>query len=111
MNRQYVYDLVRDHLMNQGEQSLRIYSCAYRGDNGRMCAIGCLIPDELYDAGREGTNVKDSSVQRAVAAFLGHELTPDDVGFLYSLQNIHDGTVEAWPEQLYDFAVNHDLRP
>ncbi len=33
-------------------------TCAYRGNDNTMCAIGCLIPDELYNEGYEGKNIR-----------------------------------------------------
>lgn len=33
--------------------------CQYRGDNGRMCAVGCLIPDDLYTPDIEGSASTD----------------------------------------------------
>jgi hypothetical protein len=46
------------HLRKQGHRALDADGrCAYRAPNGDMCAIGCLIPDELYDPQMEGLNV------------------------------------------------------
>lgn len=49
---------VAEHLGKQRKQSDGQHpdghGCCYRGDNGLMCAIGCLIPDELYDFQMEG---------------------------------------------------------
>lgn len=33
-------------------------TCAYRGNDNTMCAIGCLIPDELYNESYEGKNIR-----------------------------------------------------
>lgn len=61
MTRQEVYNKVRDHLLAQGEQSAGMMGCQYRAERSDgtvlMCAIGCLIPDELYDDGLEGMDV------------------------------------------------------
>jgi hypothetical protein len=52
---------MHDHLINQGRRSVVVMydadtyprdpavACAYRGDDGAMCAVGCLISDGLYD--------------------------------------------------------------
>ena len=39
-----------DHLIKQGRKSTgaKWDGCAYRGDQGTMCAVGCLISDEEY---------------------------------------------------------------
>lgn len=47
-------DYVKDALIKQNAQSsyadaVGITLCQYRGPNGTKCAIGHLIPDEMYD--------------------------------------------------------------
>lgn len=50
MNRQEVFDKVVNHLLTQNQKSIDESSqCMYRGINGLMCAVGCLIPDEFYN--------------------------------------------------------------
>jgi len=51
LTKQETFDKVAVHLIKQGKQSVSGYSggCAYRGDNGLRCAVGALIPDDLYD--------------------------------------------------------------
>lgn len=59
-------------------------SCVYRGDNGQKCAVGCLIPDEIYDTNMEG---------HGVGEILHTYTLPDLVGnyaLLSRLQNLHD---------------------
>lgn len=52
MNHQEVFTKVATHLLKQGRRALfaeknGFRSCAYRGDNGTKCAVGCLIKDEF----------------------------------------------------------------
>ena len=49
---QEVFDRVASHLLTQSARSLLPdgSGCAYRGANGRMCAVGCLIADYEYEA-------------------------------------------------------------
>lgn len=49
---QEVFDYVASHLLTQNDRSLLPdgNGCAYRGDNGRTCAVGCLIADDEYEA-------------------------------------------------------------
>lgn len=56
MDTQTVVDKVLKHLWDQGECSRDpfINACAYRGRNGTKCAIGILIPDEIYLPEMEG---------------------------------------------------------
>lgn len=41
-------DKIATHLAKQQKRSESKAGCAYRGKGGTMCAVGCLIPDELY---------------------------------------------------------------
>jgi len=34
-------------------------TCAYRGENGSMCAVGCLISDDEYEVCFEGNTFND----------------------------------------------------
>lgn len=47
-----------DHLAKQRRKATSYGgdSCSYRGETGTMCAVGCLIPDDLYFADYEGKN-------------------------------------------------------
>ena len=58
---QHVFDAVATHLLNQpGPAMSSTGACRYRASDGRMCAIGCLIPDDRYDPGIEGYAVSDA---------------------------------------------------
>ena len=54
-----VFNYVVDHMQKQGKQSLfgGGNTCAYRGDGGTMCAVGCLMKDDEYDPSWEGSGV------------------------------------------------------
>lgn len=46
MTPQEIFDTVAVHLFKQGKQSIGEFgNCAYKGENGSMCAVGCLIQD------------------------------------------------------------------
>lgn len=86
MQPQEIFDKVVDHLFTQGEPAMgtNTLSCLYRGENGQMCAVGCLIPDDLYDVYMEGYGVGD---------LLDTYTLPDLVGnytLLSRLQRLHD---------------------
>ena len=50
MTQQEIFDVVLAHLRKQGEAAVDdLDECQYRGPDGTSCAVGCLIPDELYD--------------------------------------------------------------
>jgi hypothetical protein len=50
MNNQTAFNTVVKHLVKQNWQRSESSdgNCAYRGRDGLMCAVGCLIPDEKY---------------------------------------------------------------
>ena len=52
---QEIFDTVATHLFTQGRQArLSNTTCAYRSDDGLKCAIGALIPDDMYRSEMEG---------------------------------------------------------
>lgn len=118
MNHQAVYGQVKKHLLTQGIKSVSAYvpdddgsaSCAYRGVNGTRCAIGCIIPDELYDPKMEGKRA--SAILREyvdLAEYLEIE-DDDDLFFLEGLQSIHDSECSGdWGVNLERFASRWDL--
>lgn len=62
MDKQEAYDIMVAHLREQRAFSFTIkrlengepqYRCAYRGKGGVKCAVGCLIPDDVYSKDME----------------------------------------------------------
>jgi hypothetical protein len=45
-----VFEFIRDHLLKQGERSLmdNELTCAYLGTEGKKCAVGVLIREDIY---------------------------------------------------------------
>lgn len=92
---QEMFDRVVAHMRAQGQQSVFRFEgsastmCAYRGPDGLKCAIGCLIPDDVYTPRMEG-----QAVGAIVARFpdVRRALRPGAVGlnFLTELQEAHD---------------------
>lgn len=93
MNRQEVFDTVYKHLVSQKKISAIAIDqekvCRYRTSNGDKCAIGCLIPDELYDSIIEGYEVTSKIVVDVVKKIYP-DVTKQDLFFLKDLQNVHD---------------------
>lgn len=112
MDRQFVYDVVRDHLLNQNAKSISSdpsIGCAYRGEAGKTCAIGCLVPDELYKREYEGKAIAD--LPRSILRYLGAD-SEGGRGFLEELQGIHDDIDPTdWDVAFYQFALDRGLRP
>lgn len=103
MNPQEIFDKVATHLIAQGKQSLdydgRARGCAYRGDDGTMCAAGCLIPDDEYAPEFEG--IPWDGIAKDVPSFAN--ATFEVHSLIYSLQLVHDDE-NYWetPETLKD---------
>ena len=112
MGTQEVFDKVAVHLLTQNAKSLQVVShswqidnpaypptvnCRYRGEEGRSCAVGCLIPDERYNDIIEGGSVESWRVQEILYAM---DLQ-DHVKILSRLQHVHDGfEVIEWRNKL-----------
>jgi len=59
--RRELFDIVSKHLLGQMELSQNVGACRYRkhkqsGDTIR-CAVGAIIPDDMYEFGMEGKNI------------------------------------------------------
>lgn len=63
MTNQEAFDRVWDwFVVRKGQKSTMVFDggergCAYRGADGARCAVGCLIPDELYNLSMEQTSI------------------------------------------------------
>lgn len=124
MNRQEVFNKVSTHLLSQMRQALgKNYFYAYKTKDGLKCAIGCLIPDNLYDPKIEGLTIRDIMEISSQILFsknilefkniLETELGPlnnDDLIFLKDLQLIHDFFFpDTWKKKLENLAKSSNL--
>lgn len=107
MDRQAALNKVYDHFItkeNPPSYSGEDGGCRYRGSNGEKCAIGVLIPDEIYREEMD-SNLNDNDVAGVLKLYpevrslleVEGEVTensydfPDsDVCFLDQLQSAHD---------------------
>lgn len=113
MDKQAIFNKVATHLLAQGARSMGKYGsfegCAYRGAGGARCAIGVLIPDELYRNELEGVEVEHLPFD--VRDALG---TDDSYmrEFLHELQAVHDESpVAYWRQALNNVAADWTLKP
>lgn len=95
MTAQEAFDKVTAHLLEQKARSVISDSpdrpvpggktCCYRGENGMKCAIGALIPDEMYSPDMEFNTA-------AGLIFKFQELPFSHLSerFLTHLQEVHD---------------------
>lgn len=81
MTLQEIHDKIKAHLLAQGRPawSTALSSCAYRTSDGNggtlMCAVGCLIKDDVYERYQnnkgyaliEGRKVSHLNLRRALA--------------------------------------------
>lgn len=110
MTPQEIFDKVATHLFTQRTRAVNgLNDCQYRTETGAKCAVGCLIPDELYDPVIESFAVH-SSVIRPTLTRIGVD---EHVDLLAELQGIHDSRV-SWtggPDRLAEklAALAHDF--
>ena len=110
-----IFYKVEKHLLKQNKQALnRVGSCQYRTDSGLSCAVGCLIPDQMY---RSHANIEDLG---GVSGLPSDVLTPI-IGVQYAkarrkldllggLQHIHDNyQPSAWPEALAEVKTKFNI--
>src|SRR6056297_2767336 len=99
MNNQEAFDKVLKHIREQGKAAVKVTvcsdgiekeECCYRGPDGIMCAVGCLIPDEEYDSELEGMPVEEIPQDLMPKSLRG--LNTD---LLDSLQDAHDYSLQA----------------
>lgn len=88
---QEVYDFVVNHLRTQGCRAMTVIDgrlqCAYRGKNGTKCAVGALIPDDVYDPEWEGANVR----HLVLSVYVGGPVFKRNMDLLSALQwRVHD---------------------
>lgn len=112
MTNQEVYDKVKAHLLTQKTKSYSksLGICVYKmARSTKKCAVGCLLPDDLYEKSMEGTAVENllRGYPKVKKLFTGV-----DVSLLDALQTIHDKEpVKKWPHQLEVVATVYGLNP
>lgn len=85
MDKQEIFEKVATHLFTQGERAMGIEVCQYRADNGRMCAVGCLIPDELYNP-----RMEENDAITIIGNFPLPNYFKKNKMLLDALQSVHD---------------------
>lgn len=122
--RQYWFDHVVSNLIRQGKQSIDgDNGCAYRSEDGSRCAIGWLIPDEVYYTGFEGMSATDLIVSywdriidvEGIRCFVSvttssFNNTHVDAPILSDLQNAHDQMGWATKSERWLEIFIHDAR-
>ena len=107
MTRQEIFDKVVAHFAVQREAAAEDGVCMYRTPDGRKCAIGALIPDEVYSQ-----RLEDKSVGALLLEFpdimRASGLSEGDLCFLFALQDVHDGCASS--NKLFLNYFSHRMR-
>jgi hypothetical protein len=102
---------IRDHLTNQKAQAANSNdACQYRTSDGRMCAVGCLLTDDLYSLdfegkGITGDNIYSVKLRKVLSNAYGINFNPGSPGseLLSRWQRYHDsGDYARWCEDSED---------
>lgn len=123
---QTLFDMSASHLLKQNAKAQdHIETCLYRAPGGKSCAVGCLIPDELYAAytdpsaafGNRLEQISAGALPLEIQEFLGtgprNNKSPSQckrnllVGRLQSLHDIKP--VREWRDELLSLAREFDL--
>lgn len=108
-----IIDFVENALTQQGVKSVSLYTdaCMYRY-SGLKCAVGHLIPDEMYDANMEGETVAWllARHKELKEVLLPTDLSEHDgIRLLGELQRIHDGLkVHKWKQEFDALRQTYD---
>lgn len=96
MNQQDIFDRVLAHLSQQKCRASTHQGCMYRTPDGLKCAVGALIPDDLYDP-RMDTGSQFSGDVNGLAHGIRERVFSPQLGWitenrelLISLQKAHD---------------------
>lgn len=124
MTPQEIFEKVSRHLLTQNKRSMLVvpgdstdHGCAYRGQDGLRCAVGCLITDEVYEEAKtsipkseyafpgleEFSVVDDCVIDALVKSGVVNAYSSLPFTFLNVLQHTHDVIPPAgWRKELLD---------
>tara|TARA_R110002167_G_scaffold211843_2_gene416461 strand:- start:1282 stop:1638 length:357 start_codon:yes stop_codon:yes gene_type:complete len=112
MDMQEVFDKCYTHLITQNKvSSIGGDMCDYRGQDGTMCAVGCLIKDEHYSYILENESVDDSTAVHGALEASGVDTRQPTINMLARLQQTHDlVSPKDWPKELSVVAEEFNLQ-
>ena len=89
-----VFEFIKNHLLTQGQRSIMEdeATCAYLGTDGKKCAVGALIREDIYHSSIEEKPVNHSLVRSAVTKSVPNWII--NLELLGELQSIHDNANE-----------------
>lgn len=106
MNKQEYYDLLVKTSLEGGFPAIErsSNSCKYRSSNGKKCAVGIIIPDNVYEKRFEG---------RSINQILKHycfdqSWIPDGIRIsdLKNIQILHDCNTDNWNHNYFIRCLN-----
>lgn len=111
MDTQEAFNIAVNHLLTQGKKSITPNGgCRYRGPDNTKCAIGCLIPDHLYNETMDSDIVTDIYNVLNNYPELKQYFQNVDFDLLLRLQKIHDSIPpKYWKEYLMDLTKEFSL--
>lgn len=100
-----VFEFIKNHLLSQGERSImdNEITCAYFGTEGKKCAVGVLIREDIYHSSIEEKPVNHSLLRSAVTKSVPNWII--NTQMLGELQFIHDGSHD-WEWSLKEFEID-----
>ena len=107
---QEAFDRMVNHLRKQGKKSVHeiTRTCLYRHPDGLKCAVGALIPDELYKPDFETRTASDVF---KLSTHLNSLFVHDIYLLLDRMQEIHDfAEPHHWEERFKEVAEEYYLR-
>ncbi|WP_233866755.1 hypothetical protein [Paraburkholderia adhaesiva] len=116
LRKQGVFNFVAEQLLHQNARAMApgTAKCMYRAPDGRRCAIGWLMPDEVYRSRLEYIGVNELASELLTSTNPEHfrfaEFLLRHMWLLRELQGLHDAhTPDAWPVRLRMIAAEHRL--
>jgi hypothetical protein len=114
LTRQDLFDVIAWNLLRQNAKATAPdgVKCRYRAPDGKRCAIGWIMPDDVYSEALEYRGVPD-----VATVLMGTEYGGDyarfldrHIGMLNDFQEMHDARQpREWPVYLRAIAQRHGL--
>jgi len=109
MNNQEAFDKMVVHAFTQKSKALDAKGdvCMYRGEDGRKCFVGALIPDNEYDTSFEDQTIHAIQRDNPIDCLDGIS-----EGLLSGAQDIHDHhPTYNWYNQFQLLSCEYNLNP
>lgn len=102
----HISEKIRDHLIKQNAQSVDQTRCRYRDGVNNMCAVGCLLTDDVYSPDLENKGAGHDLIKTAVKQSLKIDLDYHSIELLKSWQTYHDS---AYFSDIHGLSLNYSV--